>query len=500
MSSDDQSVPVVVKTDKTRPRRRLGRSLLITCLVVVVGFGGLFGYVNTTFAHGILPNTKINGLPVDGLTAESAQKLVERDVLPMHQVSIKLGDETVEPTMADLGVDYPVREVVTEAYGFGHESSWSSRFISTISALFSHRTYTVKPTVDEGKLQAYVDNLVQSNLKEAANAALVYNKGQVDLQSAQVGQAVDGTQLYQDLLSATSGQIDGYDVEAELAVVVPPVTDEALTAWRDRLVKLVAVGMTLTTPDKSAAATSEQKLSWYTLGNETGQYAITLNEAAVRQTIVTLAKKLDKTPINDQVDDQGVVLVAGQDGYKVDVDATLAQLLPSLQASLATESAGKKPSAIQLATTTTATARQQVRALTATTGESAAPSIDTDAKFAQISLAEQKMYLFENRQLINVFAISSGKSGYETPKGVHKIYTKSVRAWSRTYSLYLPYWNAITADGGYGIHDLPEWPGGYKEPETHLGTPVSHGCIRLGTAQAKYFYAWAPMGMAVVVQ
>lgn len=478
----------------------MGRALLIAFMVVLVGFGGLFGYVTRTYASGILPNTTINGVDVGGLTAESAESLLERDVLPQHQIALTIGDTVLQPTASELGVSYPTREVVTEAYGYGHESSWPVRFVSTISALFSHRALSVTPQVDTAKLQAYVDNVVQTNLKEATNASLVYNGGTVDLQGSQVGQAVDGNRLYSDLLAAASNDIAGYDVTAEVAVVVPSVTDEALTAWRDRLVKLAAVSVTLTTADKSVVATKEQKLSWFALNKESSTYAISVNEGAVQSSITTLAKKLNKAVINDQVDDAGNVVTAGQDGYNVDVAATATALIAQLKTAVATEAAGQSPAAIQLASATTAVTKQQVKVLASSTGEQVAPAIDTDAKFAQISLSSQKMYLFENRQLINVFTISSGKKGYETPRGVHKIYSKSARAWSRTYSLFMPYWNAITADGQYGIHDLPEWPSGYKEPATHLGTAVSHGCIRLGTTNAKYFFEWAPVGMAVVVQ
>jgi hypothetical protein len=65
--------------------------------------------------------------------------------------------------------------------------------------------------------------------------------------------------------------------------------------------------------------------------------------------------------------------------------------------------------------------------------------------------------------------------------------------------LYMPYWMAITPDGKYGIHELPEWPGGYKEGANHLGRPVSHGCVRLGVGAAKTVYEWASEGTTVVV-
>lgn len=122
-----------------------------------------------------------------------------------------------------------------------------------------------------------------------------------------------------------------------------------------------------------------------------------------------------------------------------------------------------------------------------------------EGKYIDINLAKQRMTLFENGEQIAQYSISSGKRGMETPKGVTKIYNKSPRPWSKKYSLYMPNWMAISPDGAYGIHELPEWPSGYKEGANHLGIPVSHGCVRLGVGPSDMVYAWTDIGTKVIV-
>ncbi|MFZ5982060.1 MAG: L,D-transpeptidase, partial [Patescibacteria group bacterium] len=107
-----------------------------------------------------------------------------------------------------------------------------------------------------------------------------------------------------------------------------------------------------------------------------------------------------------------------------------------------------------------------------------------EGKYIDVNLGSQVMSIFENGKILDSFLISSGKRGMETPKGEHQIYNKSPRTWSKQYGLYMPFWMAITPGGKYGIHELPEWPGGYKEGANHLGIPVSHGCMRLGVGAA----------------
>jgi len=127
-----------------------------------------------------------------------------------------------------------------------------------------------------------------------------------------------------------------------------------------------------------------------------------------------------------------------------------------------------------------------------------APKISS-GKYVDINLSDQIMTLFENGKVLDAYLISSGKRGMETPKGQTKIYNKYPRAFSKSYGLYMPFWMAITADGSRGIHELPEWPGGYKEGANHLGIPVSHGCVRLGVGPAKFVYNWVEIGTPVVV-
>lgn len=125
--------------------------------------------------------------------------------------------------------------------------------------------------------------------------------------------------------------------------------------------------------------------------------------------------------------------------------------------------------------------------------------IKQEYKWIQIDLSEQKMYLYEDKKIIDEFLVSSGKSGMETPIGEFMVYGKKDRAWSKMAGLWMPLWMMIEPRKGIGIHELPEWPNGYKEGADHLGTAVSHGCIRLGVGPAEIVYNWAEIGTRVEI-
>ncbi len=119
-------------------------------------------------------------------------------------------------------------------------------------------------------------------------------------------------------------------------------------------------------------------------------------------------------------------------------------------------------------------------------------------KYIDIDLSSQSLFIFEDGIKKGGFKISSGKRGMDTPVGNFKVIAKAKRPWSKKYGLYMPWFIQFTYDG-HGIHELPEWPGGYKEGASHLGIPVSHGCVRLGIGPAKVVYDFAEVGIPVII-
>jgi lipoprotein-anchoring transpeptidase ErfK/SrfK len=105
-----------------------------------------------------------------------------------------------------------------------------------------------------------------------------------------------------------------------------------------------------------------------------------------------------------------------------------------------------------------------------------------------VVLDTQRIYVFQNEQLIGFSTISSGKKGKETPTGIFNILQKNVDHKSNLYSnAPMPFMQRLTWDG-IAVHggDLP-------------GYPASHGCIRLPIVFAKALFGVTQMGQEVVV-
>ena len=113
-------------------------------------------------------------------------------------------------------------------------------------------------------------------------------------------------------------------------------------------------------------------------------------------------------------------------------------------------------------------------------------------------ISEQKLYLKLGDQVIKTFSMSSGKSKTPTPIGNYKIqFKQDVRIGSARPHYIMPKFMQFRK-GGYGIHALPSLANDrgvfWREALNHIGTPRSHGCIRLLPEDANFTYQFADVG------
>jgi hypothetical protein len=116
------------------------------------------------------------------------------------------------------------------------------------------------------------------------------------------------------------------------------------------------------------------------------------------------------------------------------------------------------------------------------------PAGDWTQYTVKVSLAEQKMRLFRNDELILESPISSGKKSTPTPTG-RFVVTDKHREWKSTiYHVSMPHFVRLSC-GEVGLHAGPL-----------PGHPASHGCIRLPADKARELFKTLPIGALVVVE
>ncbi len=109
------------------------------------------------------------------------------------------------------------------------------------------------------------------------------------------------------------------------------------------------------------------------------------------------------------------------------------------------------------------------------------------------SLFDQRIYFYEGDQLVNVMRCSTGLNN-STPTGNFRILAH-YRTHLGVGGAVCDYWMSFTSR-----HGMHSWPRGSRgNYETGLGSPASHGCIRLHPMEAYWPYHWAPVGTPLTI-
>jgi lipoprotein-anchoring transpeptidase ErfK/SrfK len=118
-----------------------------------------------------------------------------------------------------------------------------------------------------------------------------------------------------------------------------------------------------------------------------------------------------------------------------------------------------------------------------------APRVEEPAPvLAVVSIADQRITVYNGQTEVAQSRVSSGQSGYETPTGLFSIIQKNRYHESNIYSgAPMPFMQRLTWSG-IAMHEGPL-----------PGYPASHGCIRLSGSFAQQLWGMTKMGARVVV-
>ncbi len=115
-------------------------------------------------------------------------------------------------------------------------------------------------------------------------------------------------------------------------------------------------------------------------------------------------------------------------------------------------------------------------------------AVTTGPVVVDVSITEQRAYVYRNGVLIGATTVSTGRAGHPTPTGVFTVLQKQKEHRSTIYDgAPMPYMERLTW-GGIALH-----AGGLP------GYPESHGCIHLPSEFARRLFEISPNGMTVVI-
>ncbi|MGB4778278.1 L,D-transpeptidase family protein, partial [Microbacterium sp.] len=413
----------------------------------------------------IAPGTAVAGVPVGFLTPGAATDAIDER---LATTTIVLGDGGPSVTGADLGASVDAGALAA--------STFDERPLWNVTQWFGDAV-DAPIAVDQAKAAAALRAALPDSYIDPTPAAVSF-----DGTSFAVTPAVDGTGI--DVSAVTSALHDAFEAGqpsstmtlASTPVASPATTEKAQAAADEANAMLANIGFYVgeerTVPVDAATAAS-----WLTITPAAdGDFAVTADPAKIQSAVDTLQPLIDRAPANGTVitNSDGTVLrtvVPGGDGRVLGDTSDVAQDFAS-----------------QLAT------GDAVYELPVEVTPSVATTLQ---RLLEVDLSEQRLYLKENGNVVDSWAISSGQSQSPTTPGHFRINSHyPVQTMSST-SATDPYWNyevpniqwIMYFNGSQAFHGV-YW-------HNNFGTPQSHGCVGMPNSRAKQIYDWAPTGVDV---
>ena len=119
------------------------------------------------------------------------------------------------------------------------------------------------------------------------------------------------------------------------------------------------------------------------------------------------------------------------------------------------------------------------------------PPSAAGVKWIDINLSEQTLTAYAGDQAVMHAIVSTGTRDTPTVVGTFRIYSKYRSTTMSGPDYYVPdVPHTMFFYAGYSIHGT-YW-------HNNFGTPMSHGCVNLNQADAKWLFEWTPIGTKVV--
>jgi len=478
-ASDKGSSPKTRKKSTKTARKPLrGKILkvagLVLLIVLILGLPASFVFA---YNNRIYPNIKIAGVQVGGMSKEEAKtaladKAKEFSNQPLNLV---LNDQAVNPRLEELGISFDVDKAIDAAYSIGRLNGYKDRISQTWGLVKQGFRIELAISVDEKKLDFYIDTLSNTYTKKPVNATLSIQNGNVYLVPAQKGYGLDKAHLKQEIQNAVDSGSTKEKIELSLEEIEPAVQDENTSQASDTSKKyLSATPITITYNDKSWVADLNKIASWISYAAEGDKLVVNLDISNFTNQI---AREVEVAAKDREIEDgTGKVIAEGQDGRGIDGKILTGQVKSALEAG--------KSATIALPVFDIPRGEKTVY-------PHAQPG-RYEGRYIDINLSEQTLYAYEGSNQVNSFLVSTGKRGYGTPTGEFHIYGKDRYALMDGEDYYLPNVPFVSwFYGDYSIHGT-YW-------HHNFGHVMSHGCVNASISDAEWIFGWADIGTPVYI-
>lgn len=515
-------MPARRSQEETRPVRSAKRGRRAVWLLL--GAGALVAlpvllaagaYLVFRFSDTISPGVHVGEVPVGGLSRQQAQQLLDQawnQQLQITAVDASDAGRLWLASPAEFGLSVDAAASAEQAYAFGRAEG-----LGGIPELWQAFTegFELPPIVkfDAAAARSGLERWAASASIAPRDARLGLTAGQVDAVSAEWGVRLDiDTSL--ELLAANPeavlleyrfvplvttpvapaiGEVAGAAAEAEQLLSQPvelraydPVTDEWM-AW---------------------SPSREQRAEWLLIQADNGGYHVRPDRSRVADYVDKLQSELGEERGLDA--DLALELLLGQ-LRGAEAEPMMVRYAPRHYVVEYRDTLVSISFKVGIPYWKWMELNPQVSARGLVPGESLTiPPLDAMlelpvvvGKRVVVSIPEQRMWVYQDGELLWEHVISTGIANSPTMPGLFQVKSHYENAYASNWDLYMPHFLGIyhaVPNFLNGIHGLPLLSNGVRLWANVLGSPASYGCIVLDLEAAEQLYEWAEDGVVVEIK
>ncbi len=472
--------------------KRLLLTLLFSATSLLSLVAALGAITSLNFEGRVLPRTMVAGVDIGGLPYTTATEKIQLKAgeLSGLQLSFSLNDKSASASLDELGVKVDEQSTLSQAVRPPNSFDWLA--MKYWRSMFSAKNLDLSYRADQSILRQKVETLLGVTTA-AKDAEISYSDGQLVVSEGQKGISISDIAIDAAIKTALASG-SATSAKLEYTESSPIITTDIATQTKTE-VEQKFIPIYLNFEDKNFTIAPSSQYSFLDFSPVDGRISYSVSQTKVSNYLSSaVASKINiKMLVKTTQADTQQVTQEGRDGRETEITRLARDVTRTITERTDTASSPISISTRAIPFTEKIVYPQYVAGLW--------PGLYID-----INLTKQRLFVMIGETKQAEYMISSGKRGTPTPSGVFYIKNKIPLAQSRLFpGIWMEKWNALarTPDGGgyqgYGLHRVPCFDSqcNYREPSSHLGRPVSHGCVRIEDAGADWVYDNAPVGTPV---
>ena len=356
MTTTPQQIAAGSETRRSSVRLRFAVAFLIGLVLTIgLGAGGLYAY-DQQYAGRILPGVAVGDVDLSGLTPNDARATLDAAYHGYAEGRIVLTgpDGIVAITYAEIGRGLDSEGLVAEALAVGRDGTVIERAIANVRTAARGVHLAPRITFDRQRLNDRMVAIAAALRIEPVEASVAAD-AKLDFQvvSGHSGRSVDPTAATQAIVLQLSRLDAPAEVGASLPVQIdePAVTTAEATSAQAAAERITA-NITLVVGDRKVPIDTKQMRPWITFAaTADGGYEPVIDTSRIPGVLDGLTSRLQRKVVNASFRTSGsriMGVTASQDGYALDVPATVRQIESLLAARAAGAAAAEVRPALNI--------------------------------------------------------------------------------------------------------------------------------------------------------